>query len=124
MKYLKLYEHFDRDKLSPLDRQFSDVVVAGLTSREDKVGDFWAIFNALKIELKDYISTDDSLYKEMQYRIVDDQEPVEVMEDIISRIGNKKTPEMDRLLKKMADNNPYKYKEETFSEEDEEGMAN
>ena len=28
MKYLKLYENFDRDKLSPLDRQFSDVVVA------------------------------------------------------------------------------------------------
>lgn len=123
MKYLKLYENFDRDKLSPLDRQFSDVVVAGLTSKEDKIGDFWAIFNALKIELKDYIKTEDSLYKEMQYRIVDDQEPVEVMEDIISRIGNEKTPEMDRLLKKMADNNPYKYKEETYSEEDEEGMA-
>ena len=39
-------------------------------------------------------------------------------------IGTEKTPEMDRLLKKMADNNPYKYKEETYSEEDEEGMAN
>lgn len=33
------------------------------------------------------------------YRIVDDQDPVSVVEDIINKLGTK-TPEMERLLKK------------------------
>jgi len=120
MKYLKLFENFeDRfGKLSPLERQFSDVVVSGLNDRDDKIGDFWAAFTALKIELKDYLDTQDPLYKEMMYRIVDDQDPVDVMTDIIDRLGEK-TEEMDRLLKKLSNINPYKYREETYDDGEE-----
>lgn len=121
MKYLKLFENFEQrfGNLSPLERQFSEVVVSGLNDREDKIGNFWAAFTALKVELKDYLDTQDPLYKEMMYRIVDDEDPVDVMTDIIDRLG-KKSEEMDRLLKKLSDINPYKYKEETYSDDDEQ----
>lgn len=121
MKYLKLYENFNSRFMNktPLERQFSEVVVAGLNNNDREIATFWATFNALKIEIKDFIDTEDTLYKEMMYRIVDDQDPVEVMENIASRIGEKSV-EMERLLKKMSDNNPYKYKEETYSDDDEQ----
>ncbi len=118
MKYLNLFENFRAmtkeelfGKKTNLEKQFSDIVVSGLISREDKICKFWATFNALKIELNDYLDTQDTLYKEMMYRIVDDEDPVDVMTNIINRLG-KKTDEMDRLLKKISDINPYKYREE------------
>ena len=117
MKYLKLYENFTNQ--TPLERQFSEVVVGGLTSNDREIATFWATFNALKIEIKDFIDTEDNLYKEMMYRIVDEQDPVEVMENIVSRIGETST-EMERLLTKMSEINPYKYKEQTYSDDDEE----
>lgn len=128
MKYLKLFENFrvmSKEELfgkqSNLERQFSEVVVGGLTSNDREIAKFWATFNALKIEIKDFIDTEDDLYKEMMYRIVDDEDPVYVMEDIINRLG-KKTPEMERLLKKLSSINPYKYREENY--DDEEGITN
>ncbi len=117
MKYLKLFENFGN--LSTLERQFSDIVVSGINSEDDKIGNFWVVFVAIKIELKDYLDTEDPLYKEMMYRIVDDQDPVSVVEDIINKLGTK-TPEMERLLKKISSLNPYKYKEEDY--DNEEGM--
>ena len=42
-----------------------------------------------------------------------------MMEDIVSRIGEK-SPEMERLLTKMSEINPYKYKEQTYSDDDEQ----
>ena len=117
MKYLKLYENFANQ--TPLERQFSEVIVGGLNNNDREIATFWATFNALKIEIKDFIDTEDNLYKEMMYRIVDDQEPVEVMENIVSRIGEK-SPEMERLLTKMSEINPYKYKEQTYSDDDEQ----
>jgi hypothetical protein len=121
MKYLKLYENFDSRFMNqtPLERQFSEVVVSGLKNNDREIATFWATFNALKIEIKDFIDTEDTLYKEMMYRIVDDQDPVEVMENIVSRIGEK-SPEMERLLTKMSEINPYKYKEQTYSDDDEQ----
>ena len=84
----------------------SDVIMTATTGNTDQ-------------DIKDFIDTEDNLYKEMMYRIVDDQDPVEVMENIVSRIGETST-EMERLLTKMSEINPYKYKEQTYSDDDEE----
>jgi hypothetical protein len=116
MKYLKLYENFRNQ--TPLERQFSEIMVPNLISDDKEIKEFWATLNALKIEIKDFIDTEDTIYKEMLYRIVDNQDPVRVMEDIVYKVGE--SPEMKRLLTKLNDINPYKYKEDTYSDSDEE----
>jgi hypothetical protein len=126
MKYLKLYENFREmtreemfGKQTPLEKQFSEVIVPGLCDDNNEIALFWSTFNALIIEIENFVDKEDTLYKEMMYRIVDDQDPVEVMENIVSRIGET-SPEMERLLTKMSEINPYKYKEQTYSDDDEQ----
>ena len=78
MKYLKLFENFGGNfgEQTNLEKQFSKIVVAGLRSNDVE---FWSTFNALKMEIKDVIGKEDSLFQELMYRITDDQDPVKVM---------------------------------------------
>ena len=117
MKYLKLFESFGRNfgEQTNLEKQFSKIVVTGLRSNDVE---FWSTFNALKIEIKDAIGKEDNLFQELMYRITDDQDPVKVMADICEEVTN---PEIERLLKKLAqlDPNPL-YKEEEYNDDDED----
>ena len=107
MKYLRKFESFSEydnepltrteeifGKQTRLEKQFSNIVVDGLIG-EDTI--YWSTFNALKIELKEMI--DETTYKELQHRVVEGENPTEVMIDICSRVDNNK--EMQRLLKKL-----------------------
>ena len=112
MKYLKLFENFGEQ--TNLEKQFSKIVVSGLRGKDSE---FWSTFNALKIEIKDVIGKEDNLFQELMYRITDDQDPVKVMADICEEVTN---PEIERLLKKLAqlDPNPL-YKEEEYSDDED-----
>ena len=112
MKYLKLFEKFNDDsdyddeplsraeeifgKYTRLEKQFSKIVVSGLSSDSE----YWSTFNALKIELQELIDKKDPLYKEMMHRIVEGEDPTEVISDIFSKVGNG-TSESERLLNKL-----------------------
>ena len=112
MKYLKLFENFGEQ--TNLEKQFSKMVVSGLRGKDSE---FWSTFNALKIEIKDVIGKEDNLFQELMYRITDDQDPVKVMADICEEVTN---PEIERLLKKLAqlDPNPL-YKEEEYTDDED-----
>lgn len=116
MKYLKLYENFENE---PLKRQFHEVVASGIKDEDDRIGDFWTEFTGFIIKLRD--CTENTLYKEMMYRIIDDEDPVYVLNDILNRSDNK-NPEMEVLLKKLSNINPYKYREENYNDDDDEEM--
>jgi hypothetical protein len=109
MKYLKLFEAFnpyDDEPLSRveqhfgkqtrLEKQFSEIVTNGLMGEDDC---FWSCFNALKIEIKEVIDEDDDLYKEFMHRIVEGENPVDVINWICKEIP--KNAEIDRLLQKI-----------------------
>lgn len=110
MKHLNKFEGFnpyDDEPLSRteelfgkktrLEKQFSEIVVSGLCSDDDRLSQYWSTFNALKIEVKDEL--DEVTIKELQTRIVEDENPTEVMNDICSRIDQ--NSEIKRLLKKL-----------------------
>ena len=107
MKNLKTFEGFNPyddepltrseeifGKQTRLEKQFSEIVVNGLIN--DKTG-YWSTFNALKGEVKEV--ADENTIKELQHRIVEDENPTEVMNDICSRL--EQNSEMVRLLKKL-----------------------
>jgi hypothetical protein len=108
MKHLKKFEGFnpyDDEPLSRteelfgketrLEKQFSKIVVSGLCS--DDESQYWSTFNALEIEVKDEI--DEVAIKELQTRVVEGENPTEVMNDICLRI--EQNSEIKRLLKKL-----------------------
>ena len=106
MKNLKKFESFnpyDDEPLSRteeifgkqtrLEKQFSEIVVSGLVN--DDTG-YWSTFNALLIVLD---QCDEVTIKELQTRVVEGENPTEVMNDICLRI--EQNSEMKRLLKKL-----------------------
>jgi hypothetical protein len=107
MKYLKKFEGFNPyddepltrteeifGKQTRLEKQFSEIVVDGLVN--DNTG-YWSTFNALKIEVMEV--ADENTIKELQHRVVEGENPTEVMSDICSRL--QPTKELERLLKKL-----------------------
>lgn len=109
MKYLELFEAFnpyDDEPLSRveqhfgkqtrLEKQFSEIVTNGLMGKD---GYFWSCFNALKIEITEVIDEDDNLYKEFMHKMVEGEEPIEVINWICKKIP--KNAEIYRLLKKI-----------------------
>lgn len=107
MKNLKKFESFNPyddepltrseeifGKKTRLEKQFSEIVVDGLVG-DDSI--YWSTFNALKIEIKPFM--DENLYKELQHRIVEGENPTEVMNDICFKI--KLNGESERLLDKL-----------------------
>ena len=107
MKHLKKFEGFnpyDDEPLSRfeelfgkrtrLEKQFSAIVVKGLV--DDDTG-YWSTFNALLGSLKS--ECDEVTIKELQTRVVEGENPTEVMNDISSRI--EQNSEIKRLLKKL-----------------------
>ena len=107
MKHLKLFEGFNPydnepltrseqifGKQTRLEKQFSEIVVNGLVN--DDTG-YWSTFNALKGEVKEIC--DETTFKELQHRIVEGENPTEVMNDICSKLQPNK--ELTRLLKKL-----------------------
>ena len=92
-------------KQTRLEKQFSKIVVNGLID-DDTL--YWSTFNALKIELKNIIG-DDILYQEFMSRIVEGENPTDVVRNIYKKayylekfksliIDNK---ELTRLLGKL-----------------------
>lgn len=111
MKHLKYYESFNPEdyddepltrteeifgKQTRLEKQFGNIVVKGLV--EDETG-YWATFNALKMELIDIIGKDNFKYKELMHRIVEEEDPTSVMNDICQSVDQ--TDEMTRLITKL-----------------------
>lgn len=107
MKHLKKFEGFNPyddepltrseeifGKQTRLEKQFSEIVVDGLVN--DDTG-YWSTFNALKIEVNEV--ADEITFKELQHRIVEGENPTEVMNDICSRL--EQNSEMKRLLNKL-----------------------
>ena len=84
-------------KQTRLEKQFSKIVVDGLSSNDESLSIYWSTFNALKIELK--YECDELTFKELQTRVVEGENPTEVMNDICSRI--EQNSEIKRLLKKL-----------------------
>jgi len=84
-------------KKTRLEKQFSEIVVNGLCSDDDRLSRYWSTFKALKIEVEDEL--DEVTIKELQTRVVEGENPTEVMNDICSRI--EQNSEMKRLLKKL-----------------------
>lgn len=108
MKNIKTYEDFnpfDDEPLSSterhfgkqtrLEKQFSKIVVDGLTGEDDSM--FWSTFNTLKMEISSLI--DDNTRNELMHRIVESEDPCKVMNDLCSRITQ--TLEIKRLLTKL-----------------------
>ena len=81
-------------KQTRLEKQFSKIVVDGLIN--DDSG-YWSTFNSLKGEVVELL--DEVEIKELQTRVVEEENPTDVMNDICSRI--EKTPEIKRLLSKL-----------------------
>ena len=61
-----------------LERQFSEIVVEGLFSKDNNTSRIWSILNALKIEIIDIIGTENTLYKELMHYIVEGDDPIDV----------------------------------------------
>jgi len=112
MRYLKIFENFNPyddepltkaeeifGKKTRLEKQFSNIIVDGLGSDDDRVLLFWSTFNALKIEIQDLIDEDSNDYKEFIHRIVEGENPVVVANDICERLP--KNLEIKRLLNKL-----------------------
>jgi len=108
MKHLKLFENFnpyddepltDTEKIfgkeTRLEKQFSQIVVDGLINDETP---YWSTFNALLIEIKKVV--DETMYKELQHRVVEGENATDVINDICQRIQNQNS-EMKRLIKKL-----------------------
>lgn len=113
MKYLMKFEGFDPydnepltnaerqfGKQTRLEKQFSKIVVDGLTSDDDDVANYWSTFTALDSEIKDIIGSEDIIYKELQNRIIENENPTDVMNDVCSKL-EKSTKELQRLLNKL-----------------------
>ena len=107
MKNIKTFEGFnpyDDEPLSSfeqrfgkktrLEKQFSEIVVKGLIN--DDSG-YWATFTALKIEAEEVC--DEVTSKELKHRVVEGENPTEVMNDICSTL--EQNSEMKRLLNKL-----------------------
>ena len=111
-KYIQTYESFNvstKEELfgkdSNLEKQFSDIVVAGLMSDDEDVAHFWSTFNAVKIYTKE--GENQELIKELEYRITDGENPKKVILDIIDKIDLDDefadTKEIIRLRDKIKD---------------------
>ena len=81
------------DKQTNLEKQFSRIVVDKLSSDDEIVSYKWATYEAVMIELKKL--GEDSLVKEIEYRITDKEAPDVVLMDAISR--SKPSSELERL---------------------------
>ncbi len=108
MKHLKKYETFspyDNEPLTRseeifgkqtrLERQFSDIVVDGLSSDDLDIAYYWSSFDALIGNIEGIC--DETSFKELQHRVVEGENPTEVMNDICSRV--EQNDEIKRLLK-------------------------
>ena len=80
-------------KQTNLEKQFSRIVVDKLSSDDEIVSYKWATYEAVMIELKKL--GEDSLVKEIEYRITDKEAPDVVLMDAISR--SKPSSELERL---------------------------
>ena len=69
-----------------LERQFSEVVVAGLCSEDNNTSRIWSILNAMKIEIIDIIGAEDVLYKELMHYIVEGDDPIDVFLYVCKKI--------------------------------------
>jgi|LauGreDrversion4_2_1035121.scaffolds.fasta_scaffold298797_2 hypothetical protein len=113
MKHLKLFEGFNPydnepltrseqifGKQTRLEKQFSEIVVDGLSSDDVDVAHYWSTFDALVENITGDKLIDETTHKELQHRVVEGENPTEVMNDICSRI-NRPTSEIQRLLEKL-----------------------
>jgi len=113
MKHLKKYEKFNPyddepltrseqifGKQTRLEKQFSKIMVDGLSSDDHDVTHYWSTLNAIVINIEEDKLLDESSFKELQHRIVEGEDSKEVINDICTRI-KKPTSEVQRLLKKL-----------------------
>jgi hypothetical protein len=113
MKHLKKYETFSPyddepltraeeifGKQTRLEKQFSEIMVDGLSSDDVDVAHYWSTFDALVENITGDKLIDETTHKELQHRVVEGENPTEVINDICSRI-KKPTSEVQRLLKKL-----------------------
>jgi hypothetical protein len=113
MKHLKKYETFSPyddepltrseqifGKKTRLEKQFSEIIVDGLSSDDGDVAHYWSTLNAIEVNIKEDKLLDGTSLKELQHRVVEGENPTEVVNDICSRI-KKPTSELQRLLKKL-----------------------
>lgn len=110
MKHLKKFEGFnpyDDEPLSNtekvfgkqtrLEKQFSEIVVDGLCNDDENISHYWSTFTALDSEVEK--ASDEITLKELKHRVVEGENPTEVMNDICSRL--EQNSEMKRLLNKL-----------------------
>jgi hypothetical protein len=110
MKHLKLFEGFNPyddepltsfeqrfGKKTRLEKQFSNIVVPGLCSDDDNICMYWSTFTALESQLENVC--DEVTLNELKHRVVEGENPTEVMSDICSRL--EQNEEMKRLLNKL-----------------------
>lgn len=105
MKYIKkLCESFkilSKEELfgkeTTLEKQYNDIIVSGLVN--DETDKYWATFYSLSSEILKQIGKNNILYKELMHRIVENEDPTTVIEDICNKVN--KTNEIKRLLSKL-----------------------
>lgn len=113
MKHLKKYETFSPyddepltraeeifGKQTRLEKQFSEIMVDGLSNDDVDVAHYWSTINSIVVNIKEDKLLDETSIKELQHRVVEGENPTEVINDICSRI-KKPTSEVKRLLKKL-----------------------
>jgi hypothetical protein len=104
MRYLKGFNESRAEEIfnrqTPLERQFSKIMISGLSSDDVDVSHYWSTINAIKVNIKEDKLLDETSFKEMMHRIVEGEDPTEVMNDICARM-KKPTSELKKLLKKL-----------------------
>ena len=89
-------------KKDRLEDQFLDVVSAGINAEVEEVSKMWIFIVMFKSALIDKLgmSRRDNIIKELQYRIVDGENPKKVCGDILKKLP-KVTKEIEDLYKKI-----------------------
>jgi len=86
-------------KQTNLQKQFSKIIVDKLNSDDEIEAYKWATYQAIIIELKEI--GEHKLIEEIEYRITDKENPINVFMDIIGRV--EPTPELYRLKNVLKD---------------------
>jgi len=69
-----------------LEKQFSEVMVEGLSSDDNNTSRIWSTLNAMKIQIIEIIGSEDVLYKELMHYIVEGCDPIDVFLYVCKKI--------------------------------------
>lgn len=85
---------------SPLEHQYENVIIEGLSEENMDVKRKWITYNQVVLELKNNLRNELKV-KELQYYLTDDKDPNQVCINVMEDIKDS-SPEIKRLYEKIS----------------------